>query len=104
MPGPVPTHQPTFPADFLEPARQRARCRTVRFQLRQRAQLVLLLHRHPPITHAAAAQHVQLHPDSVRAWRHRWDRGDFTLEDYTGRGRKPVFSPLGTSHRQSHRL
>jgi hypothetical protein len=67
----------------------------VRFQLRQRAELVLLLHQHPDLSNVEASERIGLHPDSVRHWRRRWAEGDFDLEDRTGRGRKPVFSPPG---------
>jgi hypothetical protein len=41
MPGPSPTYRPCFPLVFLEQARQMVRQRTIKFQLRQRAVLVL---------------------------------------------------------------
>jgi hypothetical protein len=44
MSGPAPAYQPVFPPAFLEQAERLARQRTVAFQLRQRANLVLLLH------------------------------------------------------------
>jgi hypothetical protein len=47
MPGPSPTYRPCFPLAFLEQARQMVRQRTIKFQLRQRAVLVLLLHEQP---------------------------------------------------------
>jgi hypothetical protein len=43
-----------------------------------------------------AAAGVGLHPDSVRHWRQRWARGDFSLEDGPGRGCKARFSPSGS--------
>jgi hypothetical protein len=95
MSGPLPTYRPCFPVDFLQQAQQTVRRRTVRFQLRQRAQLVLLLHDQPEISNVAAGARVQLHPDSVRLWRGRWACGQFTLDDQPGRGRKPHFSPSG---------
>ncbi len=95
MPGPSPVYRPEFPVDFLDQARQVSRRRTVRFQLRQRAKLVLLLHEQPALSNVAAGQQVDLHPDSVRHWRRRWAADDFALEDATGRGAKPRFSPLG---------
>ncbi len=104
MPGPQPFFRPDFPPDFLAQAQAVVRRRTVRFQLRQRASLVLLLHQHPLLSNPAAAIRVQLHPNSVRLWRKRWAEGDFTLEDRPGRGRKPDFSPAGRGHRQSDRL
>jgi Homeodomain-like domain/DDE superfamily endonuclease len=94
MPGPPPAFCPCFPDDFLQQARQLARRRSARFQLRQRASLVLLLDAQPALSNVEAGRRVQLHPDAVRAWRRRWHRGDFTLEDRPGRGRKPTFSPL----------
>ena len=42
MPGPSPTYRPCFPLAFLEQARHMVRQRTMKFQLRQRAVLVLL--------------------------------------------------------------
>jgi hypothetical protein len=93
MPGPAPTFRPCFPADFLGQARQLVRRRCVRFQLRRRASLVLLLHDYPTLSNVEAGRQAQLHPDSVRDWRRRWHRGAFTLEDQPGRGCKPSFSP-----------
>jgi hypothetical protein len=95
MPGPPPAFRPRFPADFLQQARQLVRRRSVRFQLRQRASLVLLLDQQPALSNVEAGRRVDLHPDAVRAWRRRWHQGDFTLEDRPGRGRRPTFSPPG---------
>ena len=95
MPGPSPIYRPEFPDDFLDQARRLVRRRAVRFQLRQRAKLVLLLHEQPALSNVAVGQQVDLHPDSVRHWRRRWATGDFALEDVAGRGSKPRFSPLG---------
>jgi hypothetical protein len=93
MSGPQPTFRPWFPPDFLEQAHTIAQQRTVRFQLRQRATLVLLLHEEPTLSNVEAGRSVRLHPDSVRDWRRRWSQGDWTLEDRAGRGRKPTSSP-----------
>ena len=93
MSGPPPAYRPGFPPDFLEQAQQIADRRTVPFQLRQRAALVLVLHDHPTLSNVEAGRHVQLHPDSVRDWRRRWCQGQYTLNDRAGRGRKPTFSP-----------
>ncbi len=95
MPGPRPSFRPEFPPEFLARAQAIIRRRTVRFQLRQRANLVLLLHQQPLLANPEAAARVQLHPNSVRTWRKRWAEGDYTLEDEAGRGRPPVFSPPG---------
>ena len=93
MSGPLPASRPRFPPDFLEQARRVARQRAVPFQRRQRAQLVVLLHEQPMLSNVAAGLRVQLHPDSVRLWRGRWATGQFSLEDRSGRGRKPHFFP-----------
>jgi transposase len=95
MSGPAPAYQPVFPPVFLEQAARLVRQRTVAFQLRQRAHLVLLLHQQPLLSNTAAAAQVQLHPNSVRLWRQRWTQGNLVLEDKAGRGRKPLFSPSG---------
>jgi hypothetical protein len=63
--GPSPLYQPSFPTEFIAHARLLLRRRTAKAHLRQRASLALL----------------------------RWAQGTFDLEDKTGRGRKPTFSP-----------
>ena len=87
MPGPAPVYRPVFPPAFLEQAERLVHQRTVAFQLRQRANVVLLFHHQPLVSNTAAAAQVQLHPNSVRLWRQRWAKGDFSLEDHAGRGR-----------------
>ena len=93
MPGPSPAYRPDFSPDFLAQARVLVRRRTVRYQLRQRAELALLLHGQPLLSNPEAAALVRLHPNSVRTWRKRWAGGDLTLDDEPGRGRKAEFSP-----------
>lgn len=93
MPGPLPRFRPIFPDEFLAEARRLAAARTAASNLRQRAHLVLLLHEFPSVSNVAAATRLDLHPNSIRLWRKRWARGQFTFEDESGRGRKPVFSP-----------
>jgi len=105
MSGPLPAYRPVFPPDFIVLVRQTIRRRrTVSFQLRQRAALVLHLHEQPSLSNAQAGRLVGLHPDSVRHWRRRWAAGDFAFDDEPGRGCKPRFSPPGSSPRQVHRL
>jgi hypothetical protein len=95
MPGPAPIDRPVFPPDFLEQAERLVRQRTIQYQLRQRAALVLLLYHQPFLSNPQAGAQVQLHPNSVRLWRRRWADGHFSVEDETGRGCKPRFSPSG---------
>ena len=104
MCGPLPSYRPEFPMPFLEQATKLAGQRTVAYQVRQRAALALLLSQQPLVSNSEAAQQVQLHPRSVRRWRHRWSTGDFSLDDKAGRGRKAVFSPSGLRTGQGYRL
>jgi hypothetical protein len=104
MRGPLPSYRPEFPPTFLEQAATIAGQRTVPYQVRQRAALVLLLSQQPLVSNSEAAQRVQLHPRSVRRWRHRWATGDFALDDRPGRGRKADFSPSGPHAGQGNRL
>jgi hypothetical protein len=104
MRGPLPSYRPEFPPTFLEQAAKIAWQRTVPYQLRQRAALVLLLSQQPLLSNSEAAQRVQLHARSVRRWRHRWATGDFSLDDMPGRGRKANFSPSGPRTGQGGRL
>lgn len=104
MRGPLPSYRPVFPSTFLEEAAKIVRQRTVPYQLRQRAGLVLLLSQQPLVSNIEAAQQVQLHPCSVQRWRRRWAQGDFCLEDKPGRGRKAEFSPSGPRAGQGGRL
>jgi hypothetical protein len=104
MRGPLPSHRPVFPPTFLEEAEQIVQRRTVPYQLRQRAALVLLLSQQPLVSNIEAAQQVQLHPCSVQRWRRRWAQGDLALEDKLGRGRKAAFSPSGPRSGQGSRL
>jgi hypothetical protein len=104
MRGPAPTYRPTFPAEFLAQAKKIVRQRTVRYQLRQRATLVLLFHDQPLMSNTEAAVCVDMHPNSVRLWRRRWANGHFVLEDESGRGPQPRFSPSGSRGGQSHRM
>ena len=95
MRGPLPSYRPVFPVTFLEHAEKIAGQRTVPYQLRQRATLVLLLHYQPLVSNGEAAQRVQVPLCSVQRGRRRWAQGDFSLDDKAGRGRKADFSPSG---------
>lgn len=104
MSGPLPLYHPLFPAAFVEQAQSIVRQRTVAYQLRQRAQLVLLLKADPLLSNSRAAAVVHLHPNAVRYWRRRWALGEFGLADAPGRGRKSGFSPVGARPGQSRSL
>jgi hypothetical protein len=96
MPGPSPAPC-TFPDDFVQVALDTVRRRTVAVQVVQRFRLALLLHEQPEMTNDQAAKEVGLSARQVQRWRSRWAAGDFSIDDQPGRGRKPVFSPSGSS-------
>jgi hypothetical protein len=73
------------------------RRRTAQVQVVQRYRLVLLLRERPDLKNDMAAEQVGLSTRQVQRWRSRWAAGDFSIEDQAGRGRKPVFSPSGSS-------
>src|SRR5712691_1508616 len=104
MRGPFPSYRPACPPTFLAQAAKMAWQRTVPYQLRQRAALVLLLSQHALVSNSEAAQRVQLPPRSGRRWRPRWATGDFSLDDKLGRGRKADVSPSGPRPGQGGRL
>jgi len=104
MSGPSPWYRPLFPAAFVEQAQGLVRQRTVAYQLRQRAELVLRLEADPLLANSRAAAEVHLHPNAVRYWRRRWAGGEFCLTDAPGRGRKSGFSPAGAGAGQSRGL
>ena len=96
MPGPSPAPC-TFPDDFVQVALDTVRRRTAAVQVVQRFRLALLLHEQPNMKNEKAAKEVGLSARQVQRWRSRWAAGDFSIEDQAGRGRKPVFSPSGSS-------
>jgi hypothetical protein len=104
MRGPLPSHRPVFPSTCWAQAAQIARPRTVPYQLRQRAALVLLLSHQPLGPTIEAAQQGQLHLCSGQRWRRRWAQGDFSLADQPERGRKADFSPSRPRAGQGSRL
>jgi hypothetical protein len=86
----------SFPEEFLQDALATVGRRTASVQEVQRFRLALLLHERPSLNHEDAAEMVGLSPRQVQRWRRRWVAGDFSVEDYPGRGRKPAFSPAGS--------
>ena len=96
MPGPSPVPC-TFPDDIVQVPPHTVRRRTAQVQVVQRYRLVLLLHEQPDVKNDKAAKEVGLSVRQVQRWRSRWAASDFSIEDQPGRGRKPVFSPSGSS-------
>ncbi len=95
MPGPKPALC-TFPDSFLQAAAATVHRRAASVQAVQRYRLVLLLHETPSLGSEEAAMRVGLSLRQVQRWRSRWASGDFSIEDQSGRGRKPTFSPSGS--------
>ena len=86
----------TFPDDFVQEALDTVHRRTVAVQAVQRFRLVLLLCEQPSVGNHEAARQIGLSARQVQRWRSRWAAGDFSIEDYRGRGRKATFSPAGS--------
>ena len=103
MPGPLPARC-NFPDDFVQDALDTVRRRTAAVQVVQRFRLALLLHEQPGMRNEDAAKAVSLSLRQVQRWRSRWAAGDFSIEDHRGRGRKPAFSPAGSSVDPRHGL
>ena len=103
MPGPLPTRC-TFPDDFVQDALETVRRRTAAVQVVQRYHLVLLFHERPSLRNEDAAVTVGLSLRQVQRWRSRWTAGDFSIDDLSGRGRQPAFSPSGPSVDSRHGL
>ena len=103
MPGPQPARC-NFPDEFVQDALDTVRRRTAAVQVVQRFRLALLLHEQPDIGNEDASKAVGLSLRQVQRWRSRWVAGDFSIEDHPGRGRKPAFSPSGSSVDPRHGL
>jgi len=93
MPGPLPQYRPSFPEEFVAEASRLAAARTAASHLKQRAEMVLLLHGDPSLSNVEVGARLGVHPNCVRRWRQRWATGNFGLLDQPGRGRKAAFSP-----------
>ena len=95
MPGPAPTHRPTFTPEQLADCERLVRQPSAPQAQAARARLALLLHADPVLDHATAARRLGRHPNWVRDWRRNWACEGFRLADKPGRGRKPAFPPAG---------
>ncbi len=104
MPGPRPTHRPTFTPEQLADCDHLVRQHHAPQLPVARAKLALLLHADPDLDHATAARHRGTHPHWVRRWRHTWATAGFRVLDRPGRGRKPAFPPPAGRDGQGPRL
>ena len=55
---------------------QLSTCYMAPFAIVQRAQIVVLTHRHPEGANAVIAQHLKCHINTVKRWRQRWQTTD----------------------------
>lgn len=104
MPGPSPLYHPIFTLEQIAQAELVTRQLKAPHSHVQRAQLALLLHNEPSLDNASLSLRMGKPILWVRQWRKRWTEEGFSLEDKSGRGRKPVFSPSPTGHSESHCL
>jgi 2,4-dienoyl-CoA reductase-like NADH-dependent reductase (Old Yellow Enzyme family) len=104
MPGPSPVYTPLLTVEHVAEAERIASQHQAPYAHVQRARLALRLQAEPELDNVTLAREFGQHPNWVRKWRQRWSREGFSLEDKKGRGRKPLFSPLGAQPGQSHCL
>jgi len=95
---------PVFPEWFLEKSYEEIRRKTAPYQYVQRYKLASLLHQHPDWSQDKIGQQVGLSGRQVQRWRKRWSKGDLSVEDIAGRGRKADFSPTRSRRCKSNCL
>jgi helix-turn-helix protein len=94
MRGRKPSFTIQLPAADLQKLERWLRSTTVKQGLARRARLLVLLHQGQTLT--ASARTAGLTVRNARKWARRYlSQGLPGLTDKAGRGRKPVFSPLG---------
>ena len=107
MPTPTPAYHPQLAACDVAVLERLVRRPTSEQRLVQRAKLALLLHAHPAVGNAAAAQQLGQHPNWVRKWRKRWALEGFALAALADRprsGRPRTVSPPRRGDGQRRRL
>ena len=72
MPGPRPKYAITLTPEQEARLQQLSTCYMAPFATVQRAQILVLAHRYPEWQHAAIAQQVGCHVNTVKQWRQRW--------------------------------
>ena len=76
MPGPRPKYAITLTPEQEARLQQLSTCYMAPFATVQRAQILLLAHRHPQWQNAAIAQQVGCSVNTVKRWRQRWQTTD----------------------------
>jgi transposase len=93
MPGPRPKYAITLTPEQEARLQQLSTCYMAPFATVQRAQIILLAHRHPQWQNAAIAQRLRCSVNTVRHWRQRWQTTD-ALHDAPRAGPQRTFTPL----------
>jgi transposase len=93
MPGPRPKYAITLTPEQEARLQQLSTCYMAPFAIGQRAQIIVLAHRHPQWQNATIAQQLGCSVNTVKRWRQRWQRTD-TLRDAPRAGTRRTFTPL----------
>jgi len=93
MPGPRPKYAITLTPEQEAQLQQLSTCYMAPFARVQRAQIILLAHRHPEWQPAASAQRLGCRVNTVKRWRQRWQTTD-SLHDAPRAGTRRRFTPL----------
>jgi DDE superfamily endonuclease/homeodomain-containing protein len=93
MPGPRPKYAITLTREQEARLQHLSACYMAPFATVQRAQIVLLAHRHPEWQNAIIAQQVGCHVNTVKRWRQRGPSTD-SLRDAPRAGTRHTFTPL----------
>jgi len=93
MPGPRPKYAITLTPEQEARLQQLSTCYMAPFATVQRAQIIVLAHRHPQWQNATLAQRLGCSVNTVKRWRQRWQITD-TLRDAPRAGTRRTFTPL----------
>src|SRR5262249_54659359 len=93
MPGPRPKYAITLAPEQEARLQRLSTCYMAPFALVQRAQILVLAHRHPEWQNATIARQVGCQVNTVKQWRQRWQTTD-ALHDAPRAGTRRTFTPL----------
>ena len=93
MPGPRPKYAITLAPEQEARLQELSTCYMAPFAMVQRAQILVLAHRHPQWQNATIAQQVGCHVNTVRQWRRRWQMTE-ALHDAPRAGTPRTFTSL----------
>jgi transposase len=93
MPGPQPKYAITLTPEQEARLHRLSTCYMAPFAAVQRAQILLLVHRHPEWQNATIAQQLNCSVNTVKRWRQRWQTTD-VLDDALRAGAQRTFTAL----------